>query len=315
METSSSTVSVASVIPANSWRALLQAIRPPTLLAGLGPVLIGISLGIHRNKELDLSSPLIILPALAALLLVVFLQAAANLVNDAKDAEKGIDQGERLGPIRVVQSGLLTAAQVHRAYRILFMLAGLLTGLLFWFRQDVIVLEVALACALAAYLYTAGPFPLAYYAMGEVLACIFFGPVAVMGTAYLLTGIIHWDSAFWGLGSGLIAAAIMSINNLRDRKGDKEAGKHTLSTIFGEDLGRKLPLFLLLGSAMLLAAYGFEYNKIVISAPWALLAMMFIRRRITPRLQGEGMMLNEALKFTALFNLFYALLFSSLVLL
>lgn len=308
-------VSQPSPIQPRSWRALLVAIRPPTLLAGLGPVFIGISFGMHQREILQISGGSIILPALAAILLVVFLQAAANLVNDAKDAEKGVDTGERLGPIRVVQSGLLSVQDVRLAYRVLFALAAGLVLALFAMHPAPIIPLVALACGLAAYLYTAGPFPLAYYALGEVLACVFFGPIAVMGTTYLLTSRVIWDTAFWGLGSGLIAAAIMAVNNLRDRQGDKAAGKHTLATLWSENAARKLPLLLVMGSAVMLALYGFEHNKVIIAAPWALLALSFIRRRITPALQGEGPMLNEALKFTAFFNLFYAMLFASLVLL
>ncbi len=304
-----------SSIQPRSWRALVQAIRPPTLLAGLGPVLIGISLGIQQRGYLQLTEGSLVLPSLEAILLAVLLQAAANLVNDAKDAEKGVDKGERLGPIRVVQSGLLSIEQVRLAYRILFLLAGLLVLGLFAMNPAPVIPAVALACGLAAYLYTAGPFPLAYYALGEVLACIFFGPIAVMGTTYLLTGRIIWETAAWGLGSGLIAAAIMAINNLRDRVGDRAAGKHTLATLTSENTARKLPLLLVMSSAMLLALYGFEHQKVIIAVPWALLALSFIRRRITPRLQGEGPLLNEALKVTALFNLFYAMLFASLVLL
>jgi 1,4-dihydroxy-2-naphthoate octaprenyltransferase len=308
-------VSTPTAIQPRSWRALVQAIRPPTLLAGLGPVFIGISLGMQQRELLKISEGSIVVPALAAIFLVVLLQAAANLVNDAKDAEKGVDKGERLGPIRVVQSGLLTIQQVRMAYWILFGLAALVVLGLFAMHPAPVIPLVALACGLAAYLYTAGPYPLAYYALGEALACIFFGPIAVMGTTYLLTGHIIWETAFWGLGSGLIAAAIMAINNLRDRVGDRAAGKHTLATLTSENTARKLPLLFVMTSAILLAVYGFEHSKIIIGAPWALLALSFIRRRITPRLQGEGALLNEALKVTAIFNIFYAMLFASLVLL
>jgi 1,4-dihydroxy-2-naphthoate octaprenyltransferase len=311
----SSAVSTNPAIQPQSWRAFVQAIRPPTLLAGLGPVFIGISLGLHQREIWKISEGPVVLPAVVAIVLVVLLQASANLVNDAKDAEKGVDHGERLGPIRVVQSGLLSIQQVRLAYRILFALAALLVLGLFLMNPAPVIPLVALVCGLAAYLYTAGPFPLAYYALGEVLACIFFGPIAVMGTTYLLTGRIIWDTAFWGLGSGLIAAAIMAINNLRDRVGDRAAGKHTLATLGSDDRARKLPLLFVMASAMLLAFYGFEHDKIIIGVPWTILALSFIRRRITPRLQGEGDLLNEALKITALFNLFYAMLFASLVLL
>jgi 1,4-dihydroxy-2-naphthoate octaprenyltransferase len=307
-------VSVPAIKP-GTWRALMQAIRPPTLLAGLGPVFIGISFGIHHRGILQITDGSVLLPSLGAILLVVLLQAAANLVNDAKDAEKGVDKGERLGPIRVVQSGLLSVQQVRRAYYTLFALAALVVLGLFAMHPAPVIPLVALACGLAAYLYTAGPFPLAYYALGEVLACIFFGPIAVMGTTYLLTGQVIWETALWGLGSGLIAAAIMAINNLRDRHGDRQAGKHTLATLTSEDMARKLPLLFLMGSAMLLAFYGLEHGKLIIGVPWGLLALSFMRRRVTPRLQGEGALLNEALKVTAFFNIFYAMLFASLVLL
>src|SRR5687768_13961193 len=138
-------VSNPATIQPRSWRALVQAVRPPTLLAGLGPVFIGISLGVHQRELLQITEGPMIFPALAAILLVVFLQAAANLVNDAKDAEKGVDKGERLGPIRVVQSGLLTMQQVRLAYRILFALAAGLVLALFAMNPAPVIPLVALA--------------------------------------------------------------------------------------------------------------------------------------------------------------------------
>lgn len=296
-------------------KALLIAVRPPTLLVGLGPVLIGLSLGIAKWHELAVTPARGIWSGIAAVFLVLLLQAAANLVNDAKDAAKGVDNEKRLGPLRVVQSGLLSMELVRMSYRLCFSLAALIVFALYWSQQDLLIPAVAAGCALAAYAYTAGPFPLAYFALGELVACIFFGPVAVMGTFYLLTGQLLWETAAWGLGSGFIAAAIMAINNFRDRASDQLAGKRTIANLLGGESGRNLPLLLVLCSLGVLLNYGIQHNKIIIAVPWTLLGLMFIRRRIIPRLVGEGPLLNQALKFTALFNFFYALLFASLVLL
>ena len=101
------------------------------------------------------------------------MQAAANLVNDAKDAENGIDSSERKGPVRVVQSGLLDLATVKKAYKLCFVLSIFLSGIIAYY-GGIYVFVAALASALFAYAYTGGPFPLAYYAMGEVTAFIFF---------------------------------------------------------------------------------------------------------------------------------------------
>lgn len=299
---------MAEALSLPSWKVWLMAIRPPTLLAGIAPVVLGISLA--ATKAETALSPLSIAAALA---LALLLQAAANLVNDAKDAERGVDTLERLGPVRVVQRGLLTREAVRGAYYFCFGIAGLIAIWLFWQEKDWLIPGVAAACGLAAYAYTAGPFPLAYYALGEIVALIFFGPIAVMGSSYLQTHQIDTDIAFWGLGPGLIAAAIMAINNARDFKGDAFAGKHTLATLLGEKGGRRLPLVLLLLSVALCGFYAYQHHKLVSGLGLVALLLLAIVRGIAPLLGGPPAGLNQALKRTALFNFFYALSFAWLV--
>lgn len=294
----------------SSRQAFVHAIRPPTLLVGVAPVLIGLAFGIDAlwDRGLTLDSRNLLF-AVAAILLVLFLQSAANLVNDAKDADRGVDTHERHGPLRVVQSGLLSKQTVRLAYSFLFALAFILIAGMFLWNQDWLIVTVALASALAAFAYTAGPFPLSYYAMGEFTAWIFFGPIAVMGTAYLQTQSIDWTYAFWGFGPGAIAAAIMSINNYRDAEGDRRAGKNTLATLFGPKLAKRLPLFFLTISIAVLFALGVNQGIVGGASICLLITVAYIAFRIIPPLQKHGAELNKALKGTAIFSLLYALLF------
>ena len=147
----------------------------------------------------------------------------------------------------------------------------------------------------------------------EVVALIFFGPVAVMGTSYLHTREIQLEAALWGCGSGFIAAAVMAINNYRDRSGDALAGKTTLATLCGEAGGRVLPLLLLNASCLWLIAFGWKHDKMLAASFAALLVSGSIHVWIRPLLSGPPAGLNQALKRTALLNLFYALGFAVLV--
>lgn len=291
-------------------KALVHAIRPPTLLVGLAPVLVGLSFGVNAlwDRGLQLSSQNLAF-AFAAILLVLFLQSAANLVNDARDAERGVDTHERHGPLRVVQSGLLSKQTVRLSYTLCFALAFVLIVGMFTWNNDWLIITVAIASALAAFAYTAGPFPLSYYALGEFTAWIFFGPVAVMGSAYLLTRSIDWNFAFWGMGPGAVAAAIMAINNYRDAASDRRAGKNTLATIFGPKIAHRLPLFFLLIAVAILFAFGLNQNILVSASVCLLLTLGYIAMRIIPPLRKHGAELNKALKSTALFSVLYAVLF------
>lgn len=291
-------------------KAVAMAIRPPTLLTGLAPVILGLTFGLkpvlYGSRTLRFSQALV---CVFACLLVLLLQSAANLVNDAKDAEKGIDTAARVGPVRVVQSGILSKRFVRLAYNLCFALAGVIVLGMFYWTKDWLVILVAALCGLAAFAYTAGPYPLSYYALGEFVAFIFFGPVAVMGSAYLQTGIIDWNVAFWGAGCGFISAAIMGINNFRDRVNDSRAGKHTLSTLLGHEIGKKIPVVFVSLSLAILFLYCANHEVIGLGLIGCVAGYLYLSRRIMPALNAKGPMLNQALQSTAQFNLFYALYF------
>lgn len=291
-------------------KAVAMAIRPPTLLTGLAPVILGLTFGLkpilYGARSLRLTHVVV---SFFACLLVLLLQSAANLVNDAKDAEKGVDTAARLGPIRVVQSGILSKHFVRWAYTLCFAVAAVIVLGMFYWTKDWLVIVVAAACGLAAFVYTAGPYPLAYYALGEAVAFIFFGPIAVMGSAYLQTGVIDWGVAFWGAGCGLISAAIMAINNYRDRLQDNKARKHTLATLLGHDVSKRLPVVFVSLSLVILFLYCANHEVIGLGLIGCVGAYTYLTRRIIPALNSKGPAINLALKYTAHFNLFYALYF------
>jgi 1,4-dihydroxy-2-naphthoate octaprenyltransferase len=291
-------------------RAWIMAIRPATLLTGLAPVLLGLAFGLKQvlygSRSLRLSHAVV---SLFACLLVVLLQSAANLVNDAKDAEKGVDQRGRLGPTRVVQSGLISKELVRLAYSLCFVMATLIVLGMFVWTKDWLVIAVASLCGVAAFAYTAGPFPLSYFALGEAVAFIFFGPIAVMGSAYLQTGVIDASVAVWGSGCGLISAAIMAINNFRDRSTDMRAGKHTLATLLGHDHGKRLPTLFVVLSLLLLFFYCANHEVAALGVLGVVGGVIYLLKRIMPALSAKGPAINLGLKYTAQFNLFYALYF------
>lgn len=218
---------------------ILLASRPKTLPASISPVIVGLSYSYYINTALSTTTA--ILTALVALLL----QVSTNLVNDYYDFNTGIDKDRTLGPTRVTQAGLLNPNQVKSAFLFTFTLAFALAFPLL-LRGELIMIILTLCCFLAAFLYTGGPFPLSHYALGEVLAFLFFGPAAVWGTYYLQS--LEFSSSSFitlfiiGIPTGLISAQIMSINNLRDRGPDSLTSKKTLLTVLPEPLTKLVPV-------------------------------------------------------------------------
>jgi 1,4-dihydroxy-2-naphthoate octaprenyltransferase len=217
----------------------LAASRPRTWPASLVPVAVGTAVAGAGQVEAVVAA-LTLLAALA-------MQVAANLANDYADTESGIDAAGRLGPARVTQSGELTAAAVRRAAWCCLGVA-LAAGAPLVVRGGAAIVAIgvaSLACALA---YSAGPWPLASRGLGELLAFVFFGIVAVAGTTYLQIGTWPATAALAGAAVGSYAAAIMLVNNLRDIPTDGPAGKRTLAVRIGETWARRLYLALLAAS-------------------------------------------------------------------
>lgn len=231
----------------NSW---VMAIRPKTLPAGAGPVLLGLALAYHRNPQSF--SWLVAILTLACTLL---LQISSNLINDYYDGVSGIDDHNRLGPIRATSSGLIPAPKVKKGF-ILTLGFALILGLFLMKVGGVPIIIIGLCSLFFSWAYTGGPYPLSHYGLGELFAFIFFGPVAVWGTWFLqtrnFTATASLNALFWGAALGVQSAALMGINNLRDRHSDKLNGKHTLATIIGGHTMRKI-IFLLIVMAHLIA--------------------------------------------------------------
>ena len=191
------------------------------------------------------------------------------------------------------------------------MLSIFLSGIIAYY-GGIYVFVAALVSALFAYAYTGGPFPLAYYAMGELTAFIFFGLVAVAFSAYLQAN--NWLSIFWlGIGPGLISAAIMAINNYRDIDTDKASGKHTLATIFPKNLAMLLPLIF----SSIAIIFPFVLRPEFIKEPVAIVVstflLLFVIVKIYPRMKSANAeKLNEALRMTAMLNLLYCVSFAAI---
>jgi 1,4-dihydroxy-2-naphthoate polyprenyltransferase len=284
----------------NRFQIWWLAIRPRTLPAAAAGVITGSALA-HYERSFRL------VPALAALLVALLLQIGSNLANDVFDFERGADAGQRQGPQRVTQSGLLTPSQVKAGMWTAFALAGLL-GLYLTFEAGWIVLLIGLAAIFSAIAYTGGPFPLGYYGLGDLFVFLFFGLACVAGTYFVQAGKVS-PAAWWSsVPVGLIIVGILVVNNLRDIETDRLAGKHTLAVTLGGWFAKGEYLFCLAAAFLCLPAL--SAGGVL---PWgALLAWMTLplawkMTRIVFTQKGKA--LNAALGGTGQLALAFSLLF------
>ena len=203
------------------------AARPKTLIVSIAPVLLGLALSLNNN----FFSSLIV--GLLTLIAAILIQLGTNFINDLYDFLSGADDENRLGPTRVVQAGLLSEKQIKLGALFCFV-SSLLIGIYLVFIGGVPILLIGSFALISGYCYTAGPYPLAYNGLGEIFVFIFFGLIAVPATYYLQSGILFdLDSILIGSSIGLIAVAILCVNNIRDINSDYNVGKKTLAVRFG----------------------------------------------------------------------------------
>jgi len=216
--------------------------RPRTLPAAVVPVAVG-------TAAVAGDADIIWWRALAALVVALALQVATNYVNDYADGERGTDHaGARVGPVRLVGSGLASAKQVKVAALISFGVAAL-AGAVLAFSVGPELFVVGAASIFAGWAYTAGPKPYGYLGLGEVFVFVFFGLVATIGSAYIHTGSITSVAVAAAIPVGLLAVALLVINNLRDIPGDTNAGKNTLAVRLGDAGTRTTYVLLMIGVA------------------------------------------------------------------
>jgi 1,4-dihydroxy-2-naphthoate polyprenyltransferase len=234
------------VAEAREW---LAGTRPRTLPAAVVPVLIGsgVALGYDRFSWWR---------ALLALVVALALQVGVNYANDYSDGVRGSDE-RRVGPVRLVAAGLASPRHVLAAALAFFFVAGLaglaLAAVTSWW-----LLAVGAACIAAAWFYTGGPKPYGYNGLGEIFVFLCFGVVAVAGTAYVQMKEFSWLGLAASVPAGLLACALLMVNNLRDIRTDTVAGKRTLAVMLGDARSRLayvLTLLVPFGVAALLAFY------------------------------------------------------------
>ena len=224
----------------------LSSARPKTLPAAISPVMIGAAMAFNDG---DINAVILIITFAAAILI----QIGTNFANDYYDFLKGADTHHRTGPTRATQAGLVSPAEMKKAFVITFTLAIIL-GFFLVLKGGLPILIIGISSVLCGVLYTAGPFPIGYVGLGELFVLIFFGPVAVGGTYYLQRADITGAVLIAGLAPGLLACAILTVNNLRDISTDKTAGKKTLIVRFGYNFGVAEYLFCMI-TACLVGVY------------------------------------------------------------
>lgn len=212
----------------SSWKHWILACRPKTLPAAIAPVLLGSALALG-DGGFHLPS------ALLCLLGALMLQIGTNLANDYYDFKKGTDTNQRIGPIRVTQAGLIAPKTVQIVSIFLFSIA-LIIAFELSLRGGWPLLAIGIGAIASGFLYTAGPKPLGYNGLGEVFVFIFFGPVAVAATYYIQTLEINPAVILAGIAPGLLSAAILVVNNLRDRETDLKANKKPWLCVLGKPL-------------------------------------------------------------------------------
>jgi 1,4-dihydroxy-2-naphthoate octaprenyltransferase len=210
----------------------LAAARPKTLPAAVAPVLVGTALAV-REGAFD---PLVLACALVG---SVFIQIGTNLSNDYSDARRGADTEDRLGPVRVTAGGLLPPRRVLLGTWLAFGIAVAAGSYLIWVTGWELLVAGVLSI-LAGVLYTGGPRPYGYEGLGEVFVFLFFGVVAVVGSYFAQTERVAWEAVALSVPVGLLATAILVVNNVRDLETDRRAGKRTLAVRLGRRRTRRL---------------------------------------------------------------------------
>jgi 1,4-dihydroxy-2-naphthoate octaprenyltransferase len=284
-------------------RIWLMAARIRTLPAAIAPVLVGTALAGWQH----IFHPL---RFVAALVGAIFIQVGTNLSNDYSDARRGADAEDRLGPVRVTAGGLVPPSQVLVATYVSFGIA-ILAGVYLVVVAGWQLLLVGGASILAGVLYTGGPKPYGYEGLGELFVFLFFGIVAVAGSYFVQVKHLDWKAFALAVPVGLLASAILVVNNFRDIDSDRRAGKRTLAVRLGRDKTRTM-FAVIVYVAFVLAPVTWVFGPM---KPWVLLPWLTlplaaqIVREVRNRTDGPS--LNQALAHTGLLQLAFCTLLSA----
>ena len=279
-----------------------HAARPNTLPAALAGVIVGLGAGYGVGAPFRLDT------AIGCVLVALLLQVLANFANDLSDFRKGADTAARQGPMRVAAAGLVTERQLEAAIAITIAAAGVV-GLWLAYVGGPVLIALGVLAVVAALAYTGGPWPYGYRGLGEVFVFLFFGLVAVVGTAYLQAGRLEPLFFAASVPVGALTTAILVVNNLRDIPTDSVAGKRTIAVMIGE---RATQLEWL---AFVAAAFITPVALVAAGRSWLLLATLAavpVAAALWTTVRGftERRQLNLVLKGTARLSLVVAVLFA-----
>ena len=278
------------MVKTNSVKAWFLAARPKTLTGAAIPVMLGCALAYpygHFN----------IVPAILCFLFAFLMQIDANFINDLFDFLKGTDREDRLGPERACAQGWISPKAMKAGIGVTTVLAGI-TGLSLLNFGGWELIPVGIACIVFAFLYTAGPYPLAYHGWGDVLVLIFFGFVPVGCTYYVMAHSWNTSVTIASIACGLIIDTLLMINNFRDREQDAVSGKKTIVVRLGARAG--LILYFLLGlAACWLCFYFLSIGKIYAVLLPQFYLVMHIMTTIRMAKIGKGKALNTILGETS----------------
>jgi 1,4-dihydroxy-2-naphthoate polyprenyltransferase len=284
-------------------RIWLMAARVRTLPAAIAPVLVGTSLA-------GWTGAFHVLRFLAALVGATFIQVGTNLSNDYSDARRGADTEDRLGPVRVTAGGLVPPGQVLVATYVSFGVA-VLAGVYLIVVAGWELLLVGAASILAGVLYTGGPRPYGYEGLGEVFVFLFFGIVAVAGSFFVQVKHLDWEAFALAVPVGLLASAILVVNNYRDIDSDRRAGKRTLAVRLGRARTRRLFAGIIyLAYVLAPVTWIFGPLKPWVLLPWLTLPLAAEVVRAV-RNRADGPSLNQALAHTGVLQLAFCMLLAA----
>ncbi|MEQ4454389.1 1,4-dihydroxy-2-naphthoate polyprenyltransferase [Kosakonia sp. YIM B13605] len=290
-------------------QAWLESLRPKTLPLAFAAIVVGTVLAWWQGYF----DPLV---AVLALITAGLLQILSNLANDYGDAVKGSDKPDRIGPLRGMQKGAISLAQMKRALMIVIVLScisGLLlvTAATQTMADFIGFLALGGLSIIAAITYTIGKRPYGYLGLGDISVLLFFGWISVMGSWYLQTHMLIPAVILPATACGLLATAVLNINNLRDIESDRENGKNTLVVRLGPINARRYHAGLLIGALLCLALFNlFSLQSLwgwlfVLAAPLLIKQARFVLRELDPRAMPP--MLERTVKGALLTNLLFVL--------
>lgn len=298
------------MISTNSYTQLfawLNSFRPKTLPLAFAAIILGVALA---SRYAAFQANIAVLSLLTASLL----QILSNVANDYGDTLKGADNNQRQGPLRAIHQGLLQLKDLYLALWILVLLCAVSGGLLLYLSYSdmqslfVYLLLGALAIV-AAITYTVGRKAYGYYGLGDISVLIFFGFLAVAGSFYLQVNYWHYEILLPACASGLLAVVVLNLNNLRDIKTDKKAGKITLAVRLGVVKTRYYHLLLTVLAWLFFSIYLFYWVGYLAFFCWFLIVPYYIYHvKVVFQQENLSLLLLEGVRLNIISHIFYVLL-------